>query len=328
MSRVSEVHIDTEGLQNYRDSHNSDTGCPRLSVIIPVYNDSEGLLDTVNTLYQQHYSNIEILAIIEPSSGATVDTAKMLARELDPFEFLSSTEYDTPAAARNAGISVASGGVLVFVDANIIPEDDFIWKISFVFSNTGVDYLGMPVEVGLSESPSTLVAWYDRQIRYPVEYYLKGAKFAPTCALAVRQEICESIRFESNLIAAEDVFFGKLAYKQEFQFAYCPDISVVHPERSRISDILAVGEKTGRGFYQTYHHLPVTLFSTKPRTLTINGYTPRSISYLKMICPEWNSLTIIEKLLIMLFAYVEVLARTLGYIKQGVDERTSSAEQA
>lgn len=328
MSRVSEAQIDSKRFQAYRDSHSSISSQPRLSVTIPVYEDPEGLSDTVNALHKQQYSNVEILAVIEPSSGATVNTAEILAREFDDFDFRTSVEYDTPAAARNAGISEANGEILVFVDANVIPEDDFLWKISYVFSNTNVDYLGMPIEIGLSKSPSTLVGWYDRQIRYPVEYYIKGAKFTPTCALAIREEICESIRFESNLIAAEDVLFGKLAYKHDFHLTFCPDISVVHPERSRISDILAVGEKTGRGFYQTYHHLPVTLFSTKPRTYTLNAYTPHSVSYLKMICPEWSSLTKTEKLLLILLSYFEVLARTLGYIKQGIDERTSFGDQA
>lgn len=320
---IPDVGIDSEKYAQYRQYCERTGNAPRVSVIVPVYEDPEGLRRTVEALYCDPYDALEILVRVEPSTGETVSVADRLATEYEAVQVDVSVRYDTPAAARNAGLDDADGEVVVFLDADVVPEPEFLWKVAFVVDNSSVQYLGVPVELRRSGEGQTLVGWYDSHVRYPVEFYLKGVKFAPTCALAVERSVAEAIRFESPLISAEDVLFGKRAYSAGFEFAFCPDIVVSHPVRDSLREILDVGEKTGRGFCQLYHHLPESMSSTRPRPLTLDAYTPPPKSRLERICRGWDDMSLFEKFGIVCFSHFEVLARTLGYLKQSIEERRS-----
>lgn len=90
--------------------------CPRVSVIVPVYNASRYINECINSLINQSYPNIEIIVV---DDGSTDDSLRVL-QSYSSIVVLRQKNKGA-SAARNYGLSVATGELVQFLDA-----DDYI----------------------------------------------------------------------------------------------------------------------------------------------------------------------------------------------------------
>jgi glycosyltransferase involved in cell wall biosynthesis len=90
----------------------------RLSVVIPAKNEERVLPKLLGTLRFQTYPAYEIIVA---DAGSTDDTRKVAARF-----GCAVVPGGMPAVGRNAGARVASGDVLVFLDADVFVEPEFL----------------------------------------------------------------------------------------------------------------------------------------------------------------------------------------------------------
>lgn len=90
---------------------------PIISVIIPTYNTSEKLIETVSSVQRQTFSDWEIIIIDDCSSDQTITIAQDLSNE-DSRIHVTSLEKNSnrPAVPRNAGIARARGKYIAFLD--------------------------------------------------------------------------------------------------------------------------------------------------------------------------------------------------------------------
>ena len=92
----------------------------KISVIVPVYNSIECLERCVRSLCAQTYKNLEILLIDDGSTDGTDRLCERLAAD-DGRIVVRHKENGGASSARNAGLSLASGDYIGFVDS-----DDYI----------------------------------------------------------------------------------------------------------------------------------------------------------------------------------------------------------
>ena len=97
----------------------------RVSVIIPVHNNTEGLRSCLDALTNQSYPK-ELYEIITVDSNST-ENIKQVVDRYRQVVFTSETEHGS-YAARNKGISLAKGEILAFTDSDCIPASDWIEK--------------------------------------------------------------------------------------------------------------------------------------------------------------------------------------------------------
>lgn len=93
---------------------------PQISIIVPVYNSERYLKDCLDSLRGQSFSDLEVILVDDGSSDTSVEICKDYAREDGRFQVVCM-EHKGVSAARNTGLSHASGRYLAFVDS-----DDFI----------------------------------------------------------------------------------------------------------------------------------------------------------------------------------------------------------
>lgn len=94
-----------------------------VSVIIPTYGRSDTLERAINSVRRQTYGNIEILVVDdnEPGSEYAQKVAEIVFQlGYDNLRFVTQPRHINGAAARNAGIRVAKGEYIAFLD-----DDDF-----------------------------------------------------------------------------------------------------------------------------------------------------------------------------------------------------------
>src|SRR3972149_7564948 len=103
-----------------------------ISVIIPIYNEETTIGECLNSLSKQSYKNLEVILVDDGSTDNTLHVIKNLKSLVRTREvkisnlILLKQNHKGPGPARNLGASRAKGEILVFVDADMTFEKDFV----------------------------------------------------------------------------------------------------------------------------------------------------------------------------------------------------------
>ena len=93
---------------------------PLISVIVPTYNRAALLREAVDSVRRQTYRHWELIVV---DDGSTDDTTALLAGFAEPrLRVIRSEHTGNPARVRNAGLAVARGEYVAFLD------DDDLWQ--------------------------------------------------------------------------------------------------------------------------------------------------------------------------------------------------------
>lgn len=96
-----------------------------VSVVVPVYNVEQYAAECLDSLLRQTYENIEIIAVNDGStdgSGGVVDSYMKKDARVKVVHKKNGGLSD----ARNAGVSVATGEYIMFLDSDDYAADDFV----------------------------------------------------------------------------------------------------------------------------------------------------------------------------------------------------------
>jgi len=85
---------------------------PRISVIIPTFNNATLLAETLDSVFAQSFTGIELIVV---DDGSIDDTGAMIKRDYPQVRYVHQPNGG-PAAARNAGVGLAQGEYFAFCD--------------------------------------------------------------------------------------------------------------------------------------------------------------------------------------------------------------------
>ena len=101
---------------------------PRISVIVPVYNIEEYLPRCIESVLQQTYQDIQLILVDDGSTDESGNICDEYAKK-DSRIMVLHKENGGSSSARNAGIEVAEGDFLGFVDSDDYVEPDMYEKM-------------------------------------------------------------------------------------------------------------------------------------------------------------------------------------------------------
>jgi glycosyltransferase involved in cell wall biosynthesis len=109
---------------------------PLISVIMPVHNGASFLAGAIDTIQHQSYRPIEIIVV---DDGSTDQTAEIAARFQDDIRYVYQANQG-PAAARNAGIQLAQGEIITFLDVDDLWADGALLNFTaYLMSHPNVE---------------------------------------------------------------------------------------------------------------------------------------------------------------------------------------------
>jgi glycosyltransferase involved in cell wall biosynthesis len=111
-----------------------DNQPPLVSVIIPAYNAEEFIAQAIQSVVAQTYRSHEIIVVDDGSTDKTRDILK----EFDGQIRCVYQENRGPSAARNAGINLAQGRYICFLDADDLWTPDKL-EVQFAFMEANPD---------------------------------------------------------------------------------------------------------------------------------------------------------------------------------------------
>ena len=143
---------------------------PHVSIIVPVFNGGNPFRACVSSLLELDYPDgkMQILLI---NDGSTDDTAQWLLNQKFPsyFNIITHNENMGRAAARNSGLKIAQGDILIFLDADMVIKPDFVMQHVYVLSKPNVVAVSGLVIADPNERKTTFQY-------YLFEYRKRGAK--------------------------------------------------------------------------------------------------------------------------------------------------------
>ncbi len=105
---------------------------PLISVIIPTFNRASYIVEAVESVLTQSYAPVELIVV---DDGSTDDTRQILMGLSEKFHYLRR-ENSGVAAARNAGIAIATGSFLAFLDSDDLWLNDKLQQQVALFLRT------------------------------------------------------------------------------------------------------------------------------------------------------------------------------------------------
>lgn len=115
----------------------------KISIIIPVYNVEKYVSDCIETIVNQTYKNLEIILIDDGSTDACPEICDGYALEDSRITVIHKKNGGL-SDARNAGLKIATGDFIAFVDSDDIISLNFCEKLLYV----ALDYKADIVECG------------------------------------------------------------------------------------------------------------------------------------------------------------------------------------
>ncbi|MEX5745714.1 glycosyltransferase family 2 protein [Massilia sp. X63] len=192
-----------------RTGLNCDTDAIKVSVIIPAYNAAATLLRAIESVRAQQGVNAEIIIVDDGSRDATVATARAAVRPGEQIRVIEMPRNSGASAARNAGIALARGEFLAFLDADDIwlPEK-LARQLALIESDPGITLVscnsemvtvdGIPIKEGhLNRPPVNGADAWKTLLIY---------NFVPTPTVMTRTALVRELGgFDEKLVVGEDL---------------------------------------------------------------------------------------------------------------------------
>jgi len=173
----------------------------KISVIVPIYNAEPYLQKCLNSIEAQSHSNLEIILIDDGSTDKCPQICDEYAVKDSRIKVIHKKNGGV-ASARNAGLKIATGEYIAFVDSDDWIEPTMYSDLLDVCLNHNCDYVGCSTQIrgGTSGQIKFLTA---------NEYfadYLNGNMFLTVWSRLCRREVCIDIKFPENMMVCEDGF--------------------------------------------------------------------------------------------------------------------------
>ena len=111
-----------------------------LSIIIPAYNVEKYLDDCLSSCFRQDIpsDDYEVIIVNDGSKDRTEEIASRWASEHNNIKLLSQTNKGL-SEARNAGMAIAQGEIIMFIDSDDWIEDNCLCRLIQIFDSTRAD---------------------------------------------------------------------------------------------------------------------------------------------------------------------------------------------
>jgi len=280
----------------------------RYSVIIPAFNAGKTLPDTLVALKQQSVSPDEYEVIVV-DDGSTDETAALAHR----FGAQCITQPNRgPAAARNHGVRVARGEIILFTDADCIPDRDWIRQMTLPFQNERT----VGVKGAYRTRQTDLAARFAQaefEDRYDLLKTVAAIDMVATYSAAFRRDVFITIGlFDESFPVAnnEDVEFSYRLCAAGYILEFNPEALVYHRHPDSFTKYLILKFKRGYWRMVVYRNYPKKVFKDTYTPITIKLQTLTAALSMAAI---FFSFTFPKLLTVVVWLFLGIMASSAAF---------------
>ncbi len=212
-----------------------DIEVPFVSIIIPVYNRAGEISDCLESLAHLNYphSRREIIVVDDASEDNTAEVVQGFGVGL-----IVQKRNGGQSAARNAGVAVAKGEIIAFIDSDCIADSNWLRELVPYFQDPRIALVGGYVASHFRKT------WLDRyeDAKSPLNMGRAALTcnrtdsdfYVPTCNMLVRKgAYLEVGGLDESWRVGEDVDLCWKLKKRHHRLVYVPEGRVRHRHRNR-----------------------------------------------------------------------------------------------
>lgn len=212
---------------------------PFVSVIIPVYHDTERLKICLRALSKQSYSGHDFEIIII-NNDVECDLEGLAELQLFTSAYVETESKPSQFSARNKGVTLAKGEILAFLDSDCVPEMQWLEKgVKTLLSNDHCGIVGGAIKFMFQKHTPNSVELYDSLFFLQQKRYVEEIKFAVTANLFTFKAVFDKVGlFNEALKSGGDGEWGRRVFSAGYALVFAPEAIVGHPARHSLFDLL------------------------------------------------------------------------------------------
>lgn len=206
------------------------------SIIIPVYNVEEYIEEAIESIINQSFDfeDVQLIIVNDGSTDGSKDICLKYAEEYSNIEYYEKENGGLPSA-RNYGLDYVKGKYVNFMDADDTISEFALEKINEFFAdNNDINLVGLVVKYfGAKKGIHPRYSKFEKETvivdleEAPQNYILSSA------ATFYKANLFNNLRFSTNLLIAEDVFFNCQIYLENNMFGIISSEEAVYNYRKR-----------------------------------------------------------------------------------------------
>ncbi len=203
---------------------------PKISVIIPNYNDAETLPLCLQATLALDYPDFEIIVVDDKSTDNSIEAIKKYQIKL-----LTHMKNRGQGAARNTGAKQAEGEILLFIDSDVCIKKDTLKKIVYIFyDKKNIEaVVGMPDKKCIYKNLSSM--HFNRRIHFNYSKLPDYINILYGSISAVRKDIFSKMGgFDERISGVEDDELGFRLAEAGYKIYHSKEIQVVHYKNIRL----------------------------------------------------------------------------------------------
>jgi len=248
---------------------------PKVSVVIPAYNAEKTIEETIQGLLSQDYSknDYEIIVVDDGSNDSTKEMIKKFKRVK-----LFKQKHRGPAAARNLGVKHSKGDLILFTDADCVPDKNWIKNMIKPFKDGDIVGVGGTYRTLNKKSLIARFVGYEIAERHRRMKNKKNIDFVGTYSAGYRKDIL--LKFKGFDItfptsSGEDSELSFRIAEEGYKIVFNSQAFVYHRHPDTI--LKFIKQKFWRGFWRIH------LYKKHKEKIFKHSYTPKFI-YLETAC--------------------------------------------
>jgi glycosyltransferase involved in cell wall biosynthesis len=185
---------------------------PLFSVITVVYNGEKHIRQTIESVLDQNYNNIEYIIVDGDSTDSTIDIIKEYDTDID---YWISEKDSGIYNAMNKGIDVCSGDYISFINADDWYEPDIFKKLKEIAIEMPDYILGDVVMLNETDE-------YLSTFKVDVSVYKRSMPFGHP-ALFLKKDILKHLKFNETYKIVADYDLCIQLIEKNYTYKYFPD---------------------------------------------------------------------------------------------------------
>jgi cellulose synthase/poly-beta-1,6-N-acetylglucosamine synthase-like glycosyltransferase len=232
---------------------------PSFSIIVAAKNEASVVGRVLQRLTVLDYpGRYEVVVVEDGSQDKTQAICQLYAaRRPELIKFFHRDISNGKPAALNFGASKATGDVIAVVDADNVPEFDFLTNAAAYFSDSDVAAVqGMTRSINRDENIITKIGAYEDEAWFKV--YMRGKDalglFVPltgSCSF-IRKDVLRELHGWDEGSITEDVELAARLVQRGLQIRYAPEIRSWQETASTVTQVAQQKTRWFRGYVETF----------------------------------------------------------------------------
>jgi len=304
---------------------------PRFSVVIPIYNRPDEIVELLDSLtLQSHKDDIEVILVEDGSDKPCEEEIKCYFNELD-LKYIVQ-ENGGPGSARNRGAEEATGEYLIFFDSDCIIPADYFKIVNAHLPEHGLGMFGgpdkehsffTPIQKAISYSMTSFIT--TGGIRGSKE---KMDRFYPrSFNMGIKREVFKKLNGFSDMRFGEDLDLSMRAFEQKISVGLIREASVYHKRRTSFKAFFKQVFNSGvarinltlkhKNTLKPVHFLPAAFTIVYPLSLLAGLYINTAFLYIFFAFPLIIFTDSLLKMKSIPVAFLSIVASTIQLFGYG-----------